>query len=132
MLNENPPRCGPSSIQHCSFNIQHFPLAAHGAPFGAYNRSEPAYRARGSPGVGVTSEIGDFLNYLTYERNSSINTVSAYRDDLESFVGFLSNDYLSMARDQLELGRIDQVTIRAYLAHLARRKLGRASIARHL
>ena len=82
--------------------------------------------------MGVTSEIGDFLNYLTYERNSSINTVSAYRDDLESFVGFLSNDYLSMARDQLELGRIDQVTIRAYLAHLARRKLGRASIARHL
>jgi integrase/recombinase XerC len=82
--------------------------------------------------VGVTSEIGDFLNYLTYERNSSLNTVRAYRDDLESFVTFLSDDYLTMARDQLDLRRIDQVTIRAYLAHLARRKLERISIARHL
>lgn len=82
--------------------------------------------------MGVKSEIGDFLDYLTYERNASINTVSAYRDDLESFVGFLSNDYLSIARDQIDLGRVDHLTIRAYLAHLARRKLGRASIARHL
>jgi integrase/recombinase XerC len=82
--------------------------------------------------MGVKSEIGDFLDYLTYERNASINTVSAYRDDLESFVGFLCNDYLTMARDQLDLGHVDHLTIRAYLAHLARRKLGRASMARHL
>src|SRR5258708_18245577 len=82
--------------------------------------------------MGVTSEIGDFLDYLTYERNASINTVSAYRDDLESFVGFLSNDYLTLARDQLDLGRVDHLTICAYLGPLARRKLGGASIARHL
>jgi len=80
----------------------------------------------------VKNEIGDFLDYLTYERNVSINTVAAYRDDLESFTGFLSNDYLTMARDQLDLGRVDHLTIRAYLAHLARKRLSRASIARHL
>jgi integrase/recombinase XerC len=80
----------------------------------------------------VQSEIGDFLDYLTYERNVSINTIGAYRDDLESFVGFLSNDYFSMARDQIELRRVDHLTVRAYLAHLARRKLARSSIARHL
>lgn len=76
--------------------------------------------------------IGQFLNYLTYEKNVSINTVDAYRSDLESFVTFLCDDYLTMARDQLDWQRVDHLTIRAYLAHLARRKMSRASTARHL
>jgi len=80
----------------------------------------------------VRTEIGDFLDYLTYERNVSNNTIAAYRDDLESFVGFLCNDYFTMARDQLELGRVDHLAVRSYLAHLSRRKLSRASTARHL
>jgi integrase/recombinase XerC len=82
--------------------------------------------------VGVQSEIGDFLDYLTYERNVSPNTIAAYRDDLESFVGFLCNDYFTLGRDQLDLGRVDHLAIRSYLAHLGRRKLARASMARHL
>lgn len=80
----------------------------------------------------VTSEVGDFLNYLTYERNVSPNTVTAYRDDLESFFGFLMNDYLTTSRENLDLSAVDHLAIRAYLAHLARRKLARSSIARHL
>ena len=80
----------------------------------------------------MRNEIGEFLDYLTYERNVSTNTIGAYRDDLESFVGFLCNDYFTMARDQVELGRIDHLAVRSYLAHLSRRKLSRASIARHL
>jgi integrase/recombinase XerC len=80
----------------------------------------------------VTDEVGEFLNYLTYERNASENTVAAYRDDLDSFFGFLCNDYFTMSRDQIELARIDHLTIRAYLAHLSRKKLARSSIARHL
>jgi integrase/recombinase XerC len=80
----------------------------------------------------VKTEIGDFLDYLTYEKNSSVKTVVAYRDDLESFVRFLCNDYLAMERDQIEMARVDHLTIRAYLGHLARRKLARSSMARHL
>jgi integrase/recombinase XerC len=80
----------------------------------------------------VTNEIGDFLDYLTFERNVSPNTIAAYRDDLESFVGFLSNDYLTQARDQIELRAVDRLAVRSYLAHLSRRKLSRASVARHL
>jgi integrase/recombinase XerC len=80
----------------------------------------------------VTNEIGDFLDYLTFERNVSPNTVIAYRDDLESFIGFLCNDYLSLGRDQLDFRRIDHLAVRSYLAHLSRRKLARASVARHL
>jgi integrase/recombinase XerC len=80
----------------------------------------------------VTNEIGDFLDYLTFERNVSPKTITAYRDDLESFIGFLCNDYLTMGRDQLDLKRVDTLTIRAYLAHLSRRKLSRATMARQL
>jgi integrase/recombinase XerC len=82
--------------------------------------------------VGVTSEIGDFLDYLTYERNVSGNTIHAYRDDLESFVGFLCNDYFTMGRDQLDMARVDHLTVRSYLAHLSRRKMSRATVSRHL
>jgi integrase/recombinase XerC len=82
--------------------------------------------------AGVKSEIGDFLDHMTYEKNVSVNTVTAYRNDLESFIGFLCNDYLTMGRDQLDLRRVDHLTIRAYLAYLARRKLNRSSTARHL
>ena len=82
--------------------------------------------------TGVQSEIADFLNYLTYERNVSINTISAYRDDLESFVGFLCDDYFTVPREDLDLKRVDHLTVRSYLAHCGRRKLSRASMARHL
>ncbi len=81
---------------------------------------------------GVKSEIGDFLDYLTFERNVSANTVEAYRDDLESFLRFLCNDYFTIERDLVDLRKVDHLTVRAYLAHLARRKLARTSIARHL
>ena len=80
----------------------------------------------------MTNEIGDFLDYLTFERNVSPNTIHAYRDDLESFTGFLCNDYLTMGRDQLDLKRVDHLAIRSYLAYLSRRKLSRATMARHL
>lgn len=80
----------------------------------------------------MNSEIGDFLDYLTYERNVSGNTIGAYRDDLESFVDFLCDDYMVIGRDQLDLKRVDHLTVRAYLAHLGRRKMARSSIARHL
>jgi len=80
----------------------------------------------------VKDEIGEFLNYLTYERNVSPNTVSAYRDDLESFISFLCSDYFTLGRDQLDFRKVDNLAIRAYLAHLGRRKLSRSSMARHL
>lgn len=80
----------------------------------------------------MTNEVGNFLDYLTYERNSSPKTILAYRDDLESFIAFLCNDYLSVGRDLLELAKVDHLTVRAYLAHLSRRKLSRSTTARHL
>jgi integrase/recombinase XerC len=82
--------------------------------------------------AGVTNEIGNFLDYLTYERNVSPNTITAYRDDIEGFVTFLCNDYFTLGRDQLDFRKVDHLTVRSYLAHLSRRKLSRASMARQL
>jgi integrase/recombinase XerC len=76
--------------------------------------------------------IGEFLNYLTYEKNVSINTIDAYRGDLESFATFLTDDYWTVPRDQLDWRRVDHLTVRAYISHLARRKMSRTSTARHL
>lgn len=80
----------------------------------------------------MKNEIGDFLDHLTYEKNASVNTISAYRDDLESFFTFLLNEYWTTTRDALDLKRIDHLCVRAYLSHLSRRKLARSSTARHL
>ncbi len=80
----------------------------------------------------MQSEIGEFLDYLHYERNVSVNTITAYRDDLESFVAFLTADYFVVGRELLDLRSVDHLAIRSYLAHLARRKLSRSSSARHL
>jgi len=75
--------------------------------------------------------ITEFLQYLEHERNVSANTVRAYADDLKSFSAFLSG-YLSVPAESLEVRTIDHLAIRAYLGHLAGRKLSRTSIARHL
>jgi integrase/recombinase XerC len=80
----------------------------------------------------VKNEIGDFLDYLTYERNVSINTVTAYRDDLESFVSFLCDDYFTLSRPLLDWRKVDRLSVRSYLAFMARKKLSRSSMARHL
>lgn len=80
----------------------------------------------------MTTELGDFLNHLTYEKNVSVHTVTAYRDDLESFTRFLTEDYLTTSRDLLDWTTVDHLTVRAYLAYCARRKLSRSSIARQL
>jgi integrase/recombinase XerC len=80
----------------------------------------------------VKNEIGDFLDYLTYERNVSQNTVDSYRDDLESFVRFLTEHYQNTTRPTLDLSAVDPLAIRSYLGHLVHRKLSRTSMARHL
>lgn len=80
----------------------------------------------------MKNEIGEFLDYLTYERNVSVNTISSYRDDLESFLRFLTETYQNTSREKLDLSLVDHLSVRAYLGHLSQRKLSRTSIARHL
>lgn len=80
----------------------------------------------------VKGELGDFLDYLTIERNVSTNTVDAYRGDVESFLEFLCDDYLVMPREMIDLSEIDRLAVRSWLAWLSRHGLARSSIARRL
>lgn len=80
----------------------------------------------------MTGEIGDFLDYMAIEKNVSPNTVDAYRRDLEDFIGFLTSDYLVMSRAQVDLGSVDRLAVRSWLAALSRRRLARSTIARKL
>jgi tyrosine recombinase XerC len=73
----------------------------------------------------MKKELEQFLNYLRYERNASAHTISAYRSDLSQLAAFLEER-------ETRLRKIDNVAIRAFLAHLHERGLKKSSLARKL
>lgn len=70
-------------------------------------------------------ELSDFLDYLRYERNASVHTVSSYGRDLNQFI-----DYISERGGSLR--KVDNVQIRGFMAQLHERKLKKSSAARKL
>jgi integrase/recombinase XerC len=75
------------------------------------------------------SSRADFLEHLEKERGVSPNTLNAYDRDLESFEEFLGTYY--GAREWSWQG-VDRLAMRGFLAYLARKGLGKRSIARAL
>ena len=73
--------------------------------------------------------IGDFLDHLAKERDVSPNTVKAYGRDLAEFVEFLAGYY--GGREWSWQG-VDRLAMRGFLGHLAKRGLGKRSMARAL
>jgi integrase/recombinase XerC len=74
-------------------------------------------------------QVAEFLLHLEKERDVSPHTLKAYQRDLSEFVDFLSGYY---GEGSWSWGGVDRLAIRGFLAHLARRKLSRRSIARSL
>ena len=70
--------------------------------------------------------LGAFLDYLHYERRLSPRTLSAYRRDLEDFLGWLSE------QGHIDRARIDSVHVRSYAANRHRQGLSPKSLQRHL
>jgi tyrosine recombinase XerC len=73
----------------------------------------------------MKKELEQFLNHLRYERNASAHTISAYRSDLSQLAAFLEER-------ETRLRKIDNVAVRAFLAHLHERGLKKSSLARKL
>ena len=74
-------------------------------------------------------EVTDYLDHLAKERDVSPNTVRAYSRDLRDFSKFLAGYY---AGHEWTWQGVDRLAMRAFLAHLAKRGLGKRSMARTL
>ena len=71
----------------------------------------------------------EFLAHLEKERNLSPHTVAAYQRDLAEFAVYLG---AVSGVDGWSWERVDRLGVRGYVAHLARRGIGKRSIARAL
>ena len=76
--------------------------------------------------------IESFLEYLRDERNLSPHTQRAYQGDLDRFLSFLAGEYLATPEGEIRATDVDPLTVRSFLASLARHGVGKRSQARNL
>lgn len=76
--------------------------------------------------------IDRFVTHLKYERNASEHTVRNYSSDLEQFYDYLCPADEAGERPAIDIGQVDHITIRDYMATLYKRNCKKASIARKL
>ena len=91
----------------------------------------PVVRRPSSP-VGpspLASDVNDYLEHLAKERDVSPNTVRAYERDLREFGEFLGRYY---GGGEWSWQGVDRLAMRGFLAHLAKRGLGKRSMSRAL
>jgi integrase/recombinase XerC len=72
--------------------------------------------------------IEKFVQYLTFERNASPNTIREYRRDLQQFMAFLTPP----GEKTMPLGKIDHKVIREFVGWSYDQKLEKSSVARKL
>jgi len=72
-----------------------------------------------------TVAVNAFLDMLSAERGASLNTIEAYRRDLEGYAAFLTSE-------QKSIEHADRSAIGAYLAHLTESGLKASSASRKL
>ncbi|MEG2457960.1 MAG: site-specific integrase, partial [Bacilli bacterium] len=67
--------------------------------------------------------INNFLDYIKFEKNYSELTIKSYKQDLESFVSFLSNK---------EITSIKNEDIKEYINYISKKGLSSSSISRNI
>jgi integrase/recombinase XerD len=75
---------------------------------------------------GFQHQIDNFLQYIQGERNFSVNTAGAYRNDLTQFAGFLEEDGRDGWRD------LDRETLQRYRSFLYQRRYADTTVARKI
>lgn len=71
--------------------------------------------------------LSAFINYLNLEKNYSAHTVQAYLHDLESFKGFIKNEF-----DCTDLKTVNYSMVRSWIVNLFENKIGNKSINRKI
>lgn len=74
-----------------------------------------------------TTIVQEFLNYLSFQKRYSKNTIIAYQNDIETFFGYSDREF-----GEIELKEISQAVIRTWLASLKEQKLSARSINRKI
>ena len=80
----------------------------------------------------LLSRISEYLDFLRYEQNASVHTLRNYESDLRQFYAYLTRTPAGDPRPEPELGQVDNITIRDFLASLYAHGNTRASVARKL
>lgn len=73
--------------------------------------------------------IEKYLHYLKIERNASKHTITSYENDLTQFLAFCGSHF-ETEEDEVDLNRIERLTIRLWLGELSEAGLAKSSIAR--
>lgn len=69
-----------------------------------------------------------FLKYLQFEKRFSANTIKSYKNDLDQFADFV----VANLEDNMELLRIDEKVVRAWIVSLMEKKFSSTSINRKI
>lgn len=77
-------------------------------------------------------QVERFLTYLKGERRLSPHTYTAYQNDLEQFMEFLRKHFELQECNQIDLTKVDALTIRLYLGELLAENYETVSIGRKL
>lgn len=77
----------------------------------------------------MRKSIEKYLSYLKIERNSSLHTITSYRNDLEQFLDFIAGEQ-RLEPENVQLHSIDRLTIRLWMGELSENGISRNSIAR--
>ena len=78
----------------------------------------------------MQQQIDDFLTYLSAERNAAVNTITAYKNDLDQFRQFLES--LSVNGSGPSLTSVDLPMLQNYVAAMREREYADATVARKI
>ena len=78
----------------------------------------------------MQQQIDNFLTFLSAERNAAVNTISAYKNDLDQFRQFLGS--LSVNGSGPSLTSVDLPMLQNYVAALREREYADATVARKI
>ena len=90
---------------------------------------EPDARPNKDDGRDVVRTLHDYLRQIADGRQLSSHTVTAYRRDLIELIAFLDRHF---EQDDWTWTVVDRDAVRAFAAHLTRKRLARRSVARKL